>query len=268
MMKLQKFTFLVFLVTAMVAVSSISRAENEGDDLNVIELELEKSAPKKVAPVDNPAAAHDNAPQNNTLSDFSGLGKLAPFSEVSVIQKRYLPKTGRFQLFLGPTLLTNNAFYNTYGLNAKFGYFFTETWGIELTDMMLSTTSRDATKDLQNNTQISATNLVSPKSYLGVDAMYSPIYGKFSRFNRSIVPFDMYFSAGYGTTGTKEGPSAGGFHVGTGQIWAINKAWAFRWDFSWNFYSVKPPSATATSSFNNLFLTVGASWFFPEAKYR
>jgi len=98
--------------------------------------------------------------------------------------------------------------------------------------------------------------------------MYSPIYGKFSRFNKSIVPFDMYFTLGYGSTSTKEGPSAGTIHVGTGQIFAINKAWALRWDFSWNFYSVKPPAATTASSFNNLFLTVGASWFFPEAKYR
>ena len=38
-------------------------------------------------------------------------------------------------------------------------------------------------------------------------------YGKFS-FAKKIIPFDMYFSAGYGTTGTQSSEKPGTLHVG------------------------------------------------------
>jgi hypothetical protein len=85
------------------------------------------------------------------------------------------------------------------------------------------------------------------------------------------LPFDLYFSAGYGSTGTSSNESSGTIHLATGQVFAITKSTAFRWDFSWNFFSTSVTDSnqsTSTSSFNNLFLNVGMSWFFPEAKYR
>ncbi|MNT62394.1 hypothetical protein D3C72_2001130 [compost metagenome] len=97
--------------------------------------------------------------------------------------------------------------------------------------------------------------------------MWVPIYGKMSLFNENIIPFDLYFAGGYGSTETQLNTSASTLHVATGQIFALSKSIAFRWDFSWNFYNAKTED-NETNSFNNLFLTVGMSWFFPEAKYR
>lgn len=243
-------------------------ADNE---LEVIELELEKTtpsapAPQPARPAPATSTANDDTAGKDTLSDFSGLGRLAPFSEVSIIQRRFLPKTGRFQFFIGPTVVTNDPFFNTYGGALKASYFLTETWGLEGNYFALSTSERDSTKELRSVNNVSTVNLVYPKSYMGLDLVYVPIYGKMSWFNKKIVPFDLYLSAGYGTTATS-GENAGTFHLATGQIFAVTKGIAFRWDLSWNFFNATGIDGSK-GSFNNLFLTVGASFFFPEAGYR
>lgn len=259
--------FLTLLLLAPLGVKAQSESSGS-DDLDVIELELDKSAPKATQTNSAPSYNQETAsPKENTLSDFSGLGTLAPFQEVSVIQKRFMPKTGRFQLFGGATVLTNNPFFNTIGGVAKAGYFLNETWGVELNYFGLTTSERQTTEELRDIQGVKTENLVYPKSYFGADIMYVPIYGKMTWFNENIIPFDLYFSAGYGITNTQAGENAGTIHLATGQIFSLSKAYAIRWDFSWNFFTAKDITGS-TSSFNNLFLTVGMSWFFPEAKYR
>lgn len=258
----------IFLILCMLApVTSLAQAI-EGDDLDVIELELENSAPKQQPQIPNSAPSYqETSPQERTMTDFSGLGKLAPFGEISVIQKRFLPKTGRFELFGGGTILTNNPFFNTMGGIVKAGYFLNESWGIEFNYFSLNTSERTTTEELRDIQGVSTENLVYPKSFLGADIIFVPIYGKMAWFNEKIIPFDLYFSLGYGTTNTQAGENAGTIHLATGQIFALSKSIAFRWDFSWNFFNAKGIDGTA-NSFNNLFLTVGMSWFFPEASYR
>ncbi|WP_374029723.1 outer membrane beta-barrel domain-containing protein [Bdellovibrio bacteriovorus] len=262
-MKKHAYIFLALLLLAPMG----AMAQTETDELDIIELEIDKGTPAK-QPISNSAPSYqETSPRDNTLTDFSGLGTLAPFKEISIIQKRFLPKTGRFQLFGGATVLTNNPFFNTIGGVAKASYFLSETWGIELNYFGLTTSERQTTEELRDIQGVSTENLVYPKSYVGVDLMYIPIYGKMTWFNEKIIPFDLYFSAGYGSTMTQADEAAGTIHLATGQIFALSKAYALRWDFSWNFFNAKGIDGS-TNSFNNLFLTVGISWFFPEASYR
>lgn len=258
-------TSVLFLALAMPLASKAQSGDNE--ELNIIEMEIDREAPKPEAAVPPTDGYTEAKPVDNTLSDFSGLTGLSPFGEVSVIQRRYMPKTGRFQLFGGLTTITNDPFFMTFGGVAKAGYFLTEKWGVEFNYFALSTSTRSVTEDLKDQHNVGTENLVYPKSYMGLDVMYVPIYGKMSWFNETIVPFDMYFSAGYGTTNTQNGENPGTIHLATGQIFSISKSYAFRWDFSWNFFDAKGIGGE-TGSFNNLFLTVGMSWFFPEANYR
>ena len=235
---------------------------SDSDELQVIEGELERAASKKSN--ETPGSAKSADPKDVT---FSGLGTLAPFTEVSVIQKRYMPKTGRFQFFGGLNIVTNNPFFETYGVVAKGAYFLSETWGIEANYFNLSTTEAKSTKELKDFQNVTTDNLIYPKSYIGVDVMWLPMYGKFSLFNKKIIPFDMYFTAGYGTTGTQSEEKPSTLHFGTGQIFSITKGIAARWDFSWHSFAAKGIEDNS-STFNFLFLSVGASFFFPEAKYR
>ncbi|ASD64663.1 outer membrane beta-barrel domain-containing protein [Bdellovibrio bacteriovorus] len=263
----RKLTSLVIVSLALL-VPGLGHAQSEGDELDVIELELEKEAPRQQPSIsDSTPSYQETAPKDNTLTDFSGLGTLAPFQEISIIQKRFLPKTGRFQLFGGLTTVTNDPFFLTFGGVAKASYFMSESWGLELNYFGLTTSNRQATDELREINGVSTENLVYPKSFIGVDLMYVPVYGKMTWFNETIVPFDLYLSAGYGNTETQSGESAGTVHLAAGQIFALSKAYAVRWDFSWNFFNAKGIDGS-TNSFNNLFLTVGMSWFFPEASYR
>ncbi len=260
-----KSIFLIAVISASlfpIRLWAQDEASSDNDELQVIEVELEKATAKKT----NEPSSLEKSTESKEAT-FSGLGTLAPFSEVSVIQKRYMPKTGRFQFFGGLNLVTNNPFFETYGVVAKGAYFLNETWGLEANYFNLSTTEAKSTKELKDFQNVSTDNLIYPKDYLGLDLMWFPMYGKFSLFSKKIIPFDMYFSAGYGVTGTQSNEKPGTLHFGTGQMFSVTKGIAIRWDFSWHSFAAKGIEENS-SNFNFLFLSVGASFFFPEASYR
>lgn len=260
--------FLIALTLALPLAFPMAAKAQEDDagdveELKVIEVELERSTPKATLQTQESTTA-PTAPSQPM--DFSGLGRLAPFTEVSVIQKRFLPKTGRFEVFTGLTLITNDPFNNAYGGVLKGGYFFTESIGVELNYFGLANSAAKSTSELKKIQGVTTDNLVVTRSVLAVDVMFVPIYGKMAWFNEKIVPFDLYFSVGAGSTKT-DTEGAGTVHLATGQIFAASKGSAFRWDFSWNFFNATGVDLKK-SAYNNLFLTVGWSWFFPEANYR
>ncbi len=272
---------ITLLLFAAMLVPGLVKAQDAGaDDVDSIETEVNRSAPKRNT-IENSAAAKSYATEEDkNVTDFKGLANLAPFQEISIIQKRFMPKTGRFELFGGGTIVTNDPFFNTMGGVLKFGYFLNESWGVELNYFGLTTSQRESTRELETNNGVTTESLAYPKSYMGADLMWSPIYGKMTWFNNRIIPFDLYFSGGYGMTETSTGDNSGTIHVAAGQIFSLTKSVAFRWDFSWNFYNANVTikekdgsgnvigSHQSNNSFNNLFLTVGVSWFFPEATYR
>lgn len=203
------------------------------------------------------------------MKGVSDLANLSEFKNIAVIQKRFLPKTGRFEGFGGLNGILNDKFFVTFGGSLRLAYFFNERWAVEGIGMAFATGEKSVTKGLKDRGVVT-TNFVSPTTYYGLDVRWTPVYGKMSFVNRRITPFDLYFSAGAGITNTNQGGAEPTIHLGTGQIFAITKAAAFRWDFSWNFYNATSGVAGAkqNSLYNNLLVTVGASFFFPEATYR
>lgn len=204
---------------------------------------------------------------NSQVKEFKDLGRLAPFREVSVIQKRFLPKTGRFQLFAGGSLITNQPWFLQGGLNLRLGYNFIETLGIELSHSMLGNSERQVTKDAFEEHGIRADVIAYAKNYSGLLLQWSPIYGKMSWFNSRIIPFDLYFNLGGGPVSISTGDSTTAFQAGTGQVFAISKAMAFRWDFSLVSYEINSSLESKTRR-NDLLITTGISLFWPEANYR
>ncbi len=239
----------------------------QGDDIDVIQLELQPSAPQKPELI--PESRAEAAPAEKNV-DFSTLGRLAPFREVSVLQRKFLPKTGRFQLHGALGLIANDPFFNTTQVSLRAGYFFLESLGAELTYMNMQTTQRQVVKDLKEIQGVTTDNLVTPKSYTGLNLIYTPFYGKMTYGNKTIIPFDWFFTAGYGTTAAESEAgkeNVGTFSGGTGQIFAFSKSFALRWDVTWNRFSSTGIDGSK-QGFNNLFVTLGGSFFFPEATYR
>ena len=248
----------------------------EDKDLDTIELELDKRSQAVSSPKLDESAAAAEAQELREPEKLSDLSRLQSFSEISVIQKRFQPKSQRFQLFFGLPMVANDPWFTGVGLGAHLGYHFTESWGLEVQGFSLSTSEKEAVKDLAANNNVNTGSIITVRNYAGIEINWMPIYGKMSFLNSKIVPFDMYFSMGGGQIGLSNAtsPSSTAFHLGTGQIFAFSKWAGLRWDISWNMYNATPNPSTATgpkptqSQFNNLLFTIGASFFFPEATYR
>ncbi|OFZ12366.1 MAG: hypothetical protein A2Z20_00865 [Bdellovibrionales bacterium RBG_16_40_8] len=208
------------------------------------------------------------------LSKLSELATLAPFEDIAVIQKRFLPKTGRYEFSSSVLMSTNNQYFNNLGLGLRASYFFQEKYGVEGIYKFLTSSKRPITEGLVDNQHISTKSLVEPKAFYGVAFKWSPIYGKIAWFQQQIIPFDTYFTAGLGITSTESGGADSTTTLGVGQLFALSKSYGVRWDFNWNFYrsdiDVSSDSSPdmQTRQHSDLFLGIGLSYFLPEATYR
>jgi len=209
--------------------------------------------------------------------NLSDLANLAPFSDVAVIQRRFLPKTQRFEASVGAFTNLNNPFFNALGVSARLAYYLRERYALEGIAAFATTTSRQVTDDLENRpgcatcTGITTDNVVTSKGFYVLAFKWNPIYGKITWLNKTIVPFDLNFNIGGGMTLLTDDESAPTLHVGTSQVFAWSKAIAFRWDLYWNVYQatvLNAKSQKETLNQNDLFLGIGMSFFFPEATYR
>ena len=243
------------------------------DASNSSPAEVENTNTSIPAEVETPVAESKKAEQK--VENLTDLNKLSSFREISVIQKKYLPKTERFQLYTGLGMTTNSPWFLNLGVKINLGYHFTESFGVEFSGMFLSNSEREVAKEIREYNGLQPEKFVNTKNYVGLDLMWVPIYGKLSMLNNRIIPFDMYFSAGAGSSSTnsQEG-NVPTMHIGTGQIFAISKSMAFRWDYSWTMFqatevqSSSSTTAPSKNSYNDLILTAGLSFFFPEANYR
>lgn len=258
---------------------------NDQDVVNIEELYKTNLPQQKAPPTAVTAPSADEQKQiesiqsspefkSSQVKTVSDLNSLAPFSDISVIQKRYLPKTERFQVYGALGLTTNSPWFLNAGGKVNVGYHFTEKWGVEFSGMFLSSSEKDSSKQIRANNNLEPERFVLTKSHLGLDLVWAPIYGKITSLNNEITPFDMYFSGGVGQANTTaQEKNVTSFHVATGQIFAISKSMAFRWDYSWYMYQATPQvdslsSTPEKSSYNDLIFTAGVSFFFPEAGYR
>ncbi len=247
-------------------------SEIENKEVNSFESEMSRQ-PVEVVPTQRQRT--DNAPAA-PIDSLTDLSKLAPFREVSVLQKRFLPKTQRFQFSGGLTMVTNDPWYWNFGAGLRLGYYFREAWGIEGSGEFFSHSERDQVKDLRQNNSIKTDSIVFVNNYMGVDVIWNPIYGKMSLRNLRIIPYDIYFAAGMGTVGVGNATQASvsAMHLGTGQIFGLTKNTAFRWNFDWKYFTAQPQNPEKPSeplkagNFSYFMLSAGISYFFPETRYR
>lgn len=262
-----RFLLLGIIGLLIATASSFAFAQAEDDsDLDIIEAELKKSETKTA-----PKPAETANKEEVKVETFADLGRLAPFDDVSILQKRFMPKSNRFQFFGGLATMANDPWFYGLGFAGKLSYGFTEAWGIEGTFGINGSSAKDTIKDLKSENTVDTSQIVSTNGYYLVDVMWTPVYGKMTLMNQRIVPFDMYFNLGVGssTLDNATAKSATTIHIGTGMIFALTRSVGFRWDLSINNYSAAPNVANSTAgSFNNVLLTLGASFYVPEVKYR
>lgn len=294
-----------FIIILLIDLSCVfSKAADEDPDIEAIEAEFTKK--KDEAKTEDSGGKSSNSTKDANVQDskeitevgeskdtegkdfdqkseqekikFSDLSKFAPFSEISVIQKKFLPKTTRFQFHLGSSYLTNNPFYDTLALSTKLAFYFTESIGLELNGMFMNRADKYVTEDLKDIHGVLTSSLVSANSFVGLDLVLVPFYGKITWLDNRIIPYDFYLSLGGGsTTLTDIKDPASTLHAAVGQIYALTKSFVVRWDLSVTSYKAEVPEVSSTGSptnklktqdFRDVFLGGGISFFFPGADYR
>ncbi len=204
-------------------------------------------------------------------AELKRLGDLAPYENIAVLQKKYLPKTERFELFVGASNLMNDTFFLTAGLSARIAYHFSEQYALEGSLGFFTSENREVVGDLTDG-GVETIEYVTSRQYYGLNGRWSPIYGKISYLGRKIVPYEIYFTGGGGITKTSRDYNEISANIGIGQMFAISKRWAIKWDFNYTAYNgryINEKTLEKRSQLvNNVFLSVGVSVFFPEATYR
>ena len=238
------------------------------------EVESGKSGENYEEPAFNEERVRSSSEPTVDSAEIDDLRDLEKFKDIAVIQKKYLDKSKRFELWGAASLALNSQFYDFLGLNLALSYHFTESWGVEFEGLILTDLEKTITGNLQKNQNIVTRSIVVPEHYMGAHVRWSPIYGKMSLRERTINPFEMYFTFGGGVTGINDGQTVPTVHVGTGQVYPMSKNTTFRWALGYNFFQ-----ADARSDLNGnisgqkvntgfLYLSAGVSVFLPFSKAR
>ena len=247
------------------------------------------------------AAAREKKLKGMKAQSFSDLKDLTPFESVSVIQKRYLPKTKRGEISLSAASLLNNHYFYQLGGRGQMGFFFQEKHGIGLEGLAALRLKKIVTREMEKNLDLFPTNPIWTRFYGGAYYKFSPVFGKFAVLNRKIIYFDIFFKLGGGAAwgaglteeelrrvpAYKEGgaineggqdkqmtqdiwPAAS---FGMGQTFALSKSWGFVWEFQGILYQYKyrffsAPDRGKSSIQYDLMFSLGLNYYFPGVSDR
>ena len=221
------------------------------------------------------------------IKNLSDLQQLTPYESVSIIQKRYLPKTFRGEFNLSFSSVINHKFFYLGGLSARVGFFLREDHGFGIEGFaFLPSMNKWVTNEmigLPNN--ILPLSSVFSQLYGGAYYKWSPVFGKFAVLNKKIIYFDMYmiFGAGWsrfviGLDEKKQQALKVPFSklakdffptvsASLGQMFALTQDWAFNWELKW-FYTIVQFQNKRTEKPLVINLSLGINYYFPGAGYR
>ena len=252
---------------------------------------LQASAAKEVVDKDSADShidleedsSHEEKLKKIQIKSVSDLSKLSPFDDIAVIQKRFLPKTSRYEAGIGPMLILNNKFFYIAGFSGRLGYFIREKHGVGVMGYAVHYHPTILSTRLQEGpNKIIPFNHAAPRFFIGAYYKWTPIYGKFAIFNRHIRYFDMFFDFGLGAVNVitaRENadyrpalPMAPAGRISAGQVFAINKNRGLFWNISYfpYFYQLKHIQSGETSMQieHPLGVSFGVNWYFPTVGIR
>ena len=217
------------------------------------------------------------------VKTVSDLKALAPFEDIAVIQKRFLPKTSRGEAGLSLVSILNNKFFYLMGVSGRLGYFIREKHGLGVQAYAIAYLTKFFSNRLQKAPNIiTAYNPIAPRFFVGAYYKWTPVYGKFSFLDKKIHYFDMFFDFGLGaenifsaapqdkklTLGLPVQSWVPASRLSAGQVFAINKNMGVVWNFTWYFYFFKLTDSPALKWQHDLSLSLGFNYYFPEVGSR
>jgi outer membrane beta-barrel protein len=171
---------------------------------------------------------------------------LDPEKKIYVLQNRRYVKANRplISLMTGPGF--SNAYRNTWSLQPRIAYYFSEEWGLEVFYGKIFNSENNTYKALQSSGTKLFPVIHEIRSEMGALLHWVPWYAKINVFN-SILYFDWYFAGGLGsindamTTSTSDPSNFStnndlGLYLGTGHQYHINETFTVRLDFMGTYY--------------------------------
>ena len=205
--------------------------------------------------------------QNLKIKTVEDLVHLIPFSDISVIQRRFMPKTGRLSFSTSAAFILSSEFFVNPGAEAHLSYHFLEKHSLEISGYYTVPLTRQVSKDLAYHldVQTSQENPIASK-FMGVSYKWMPIYGKAAFFNRKIVAFDTFFSIGGGVSQPSNSKiwEPAGF-VGLGQVFAVTRDFGLRWDLRWH---ITVQTKNSYRTLNDVLFTIGLIYYYPSVRTR
>ena len=129
------------------------------------------------------------------------LNNLSPFSDIVVIQRRYLAKTGRFEISPFAQLIFSNEFFINPGLGGSLAFYALEKHGLEIRGFYTTELQRSVWIDMLEKLSLAGVVAADQTIYfLGLVYKWIPIYGKMAWFDNKVIPFEMSFFLGGGVT--------------------------------------------------------------------
>ncbi len=208
----------------------------------------------------------ESGPRTSVSEELEGLEL---YSDIVVIQKKFFEKTSRWELSVSGLTSLNNKFFTSLGMKGILGYHLSERWAIEGQAWYLTQLDRDFTKELEDGYQIRTSDIVTPQGYLGLNLVWTPIYGKLSLQEKSVNPFELFFTLGVGMILTDDSQQAPALNMSFGQIHPLSKNTALRWEIGGNLFSAEGKGSLQGSQKNEktlseiFYVSVGASFFLP-----
>lgn len=203
--------------------------------------------------------------------------------DYGVIQNRTYSKAQKFYGSLVAGTLINDPFAEAKPMGAMLGYYFNEDFGAELSYINHSAHKNETVEKLNSVNVAVSPNYNLVKNAITASVTYTPFYAKMAFMNKSIMYFDMGFTAGLGMTtydqvstptqGAAEklnSKSSPHVELGFMQQLFVSKNVAFRLDLKNTFYSQKvvpyqsnfnTTTGEETKSANDTTLTFGITLF-------
>ncbi|HTN52761.1 MAG TPA: outer membrane beta-barrel domain-containing protein [Anaeromyxobacter sp.] len=202
--------------------------------------------------------------------------KGAPFSEndvalgdlVKAVQRKGFLKRGRFEVAPIFSLSVNDAFYQKFGGGLRLAYSLQDSFAVAVRGTYFTPYRTDNVREGKLAFQ---SQLLSSQVYgmAMVDGIWSPIYGKSSFLDRSIVHFDLYLAAGFGLvwSDTSGAPRNEGPHLAAdlgGGVRFYPKEWmAFELGLMATLYPDQPVVSVPGTIQTVFVANIGVSFFFP-----
>lgn len=203
--------------------------------------------------------------------------------DYGVIQNRTYSKAEKFYGSLVLGTLINDPFAQAKPVGVMLGYYFSEDFGAELSYLNHDAKKNETVQKLNSVNVAVSPNYNLVKNAISASITYTPFYAKMAFMNKSILYFDMGFTAGLGVTtydqvstptqGAAESfnsKSAPHVELGFMQQLFVSKNMAFRLDLKNTFYSQKvvpyqsnfnTTTGEETKSANDTTLTFGLTFF-------